>query len=70
MLEDLRLGLSFLASVAGLGGVRTPLVKAFLAIGAAITGQDFAVTGRTLASLGLGHLDRAALQNHLAEGFR
>ena len=48
MLEDLRLGLSFLASVAGLAGVQTPLVKAFLAIGSAITGQDFAVTGRTL----------------------
>ena len=70
MLEDLRLGLSFLASVAGLAGVQTPLVKAFLAIGSAITEQDFAVTGRTLASLSLGDLDRAALQNHLAEGFR
>jgi opine dehydrogenase len=70
MLEDLRLGLSFLASVAGLAGVQTPLVKAFLAIGSAITGQDFTVTGRSLASLGLGNLDRAALQNHLAEGFR
>jgi opine dehydrogenase len=70
MLEDLRLGLSFLASVARLAGVQTPLVKAFLAIGSAITGQDFAVTGRSLASLGLGDLDRAALQNHLAEGFR
>ena len=70
MLEDLRLGLSFLASVAGLAGVQTPLVKAFLAIGSAITRQDFTVTGRTLSSLGLGDLDRAALQNLLAEGFR
>jgi opine dehydrogenase len=70
MLEDLRLGLSFLASVAGIAGVQTPLVNAFLAIGSAITGEDFAVKGRTLASLGLGGLDRAALQNHLAEGFR
>jgi opine dehydrogenase len=70
MLEDLRLGLSFLASVAGLAGVQTPLVKAFLAIGSAITGQDFAVTGRTLPSLGLGDLDRTALQTLLVEGFR
>jgi opine dehydrogenase len=70
MLEDLRLGLSFLASVAGLAGVQTPLVKAFLAIGSAITGQDFAVTGRSLSSLGLGDLDRAALQTLLNEGFR
>ena len=30
-----------------LAGVQTPLVKAFLAIGSAITGQDFAVTGRS-----------------------
>jgi opine dehydrogenase len=49
--------------------VQTPLVKAFLAIGSAITEQDFAVTGRTLASLGLGDLDRAALQTLLIEGF-
>jgi opine dehydrogenase len=70
MLEDTRLGLSFLASVARLAGAATPLVDAFLAIGSAITGQDFAKTGRTLASLGLGGLDRAGLQNLLREGFR
>ena len=70
MLEDLRLGLSFLASVADLAGVQTPLIKAFLAIGSAITGEDFVTEGRTLSSLGLGHLDRRALQNLLAEGFR
>jgi opine dehydrogenase len=70
MLEDLRLGLSFFASVAVLAGVQTPLVKAFLAIGSAITGEDFATKGRTLSSLGLGDLDRAGLQGLLAEGFR
>ena len=70
MLEDLRLGLSFLTSVASLAGVRTPLANGFLAIGSAITKEDFAVTGRTLSSLGLGHLDRAGLQDLLAEGFR
>jgi opine dehydrogenase len=70
MLEDVRLGLSFLASVAALAGVKTPLVKAFLAIGSAITGEDFTTEGRTLSSLGLGDLDRAGLQNLLAEGFR
>jgi opine dehydrogenase len=56
--------------VARLAGVATPLVDAFLAIGGAITGQDFARTGRTLASLGLGGLDRAGLQALLREGFR
>jgi opine dehydrogenase len=70
MLEDTRMGLSFLASVARLAGVETPLVEAFLAIGGAICSEDFAKTGRTLASLGLAGLDRAGLQALLREGFR
>ena len=61
---------SLLASVAALAGVRTPLISAFLAIGSAITREDFAVKGRTLAALGLADLDRAGLQSLLAEGFR
>ncbi len=70
MREDLHLGLSFLVSVAELAGVVTPLAKAFLAIGAAICGEDFMNQGRTLASLGLGDLDREQLQTLLREGFR
>src|SRR3981189_3295739 len=54
MREDLRLGLSFLISVAELAGIATPLAKAFLAIGGTICGEDFMQNGRTLASLGLG----------------
>jgi opine dehydrogenase len=69
MREDLRLGLSFLVSVAELAGVATPLAFAFLAIGGAICGEDFMEAGRTLASLGLGHLDRGELQTLLREGF-
>ena len=70
MLEDVRIGLSFLISVADLAGVATPLARAFLAIGGAICGEDFMKTGRTLGSLGLGNLDRAGLQALLKEGFR
>jgi len=70
MREDLRLGLSFLVSAAELAGVTTPLAKAFLAIGGAICGEDFMNQGRTLASLGLGDLDREQLQTLLREGFR
>lgn len=70
MREDLRLGLSLLVSVAELAGVATPLAKAFLAIGGTICGEDFVSGGRTLASLGLVHLDRSALQTLLREGFR
>jgi opine dehydrogenase len=69
MREDLRLGLSLLVSVAELAGVPTPLAKSFLAIGGAICGEDFFKDGRTLAGLGLGHLDRNALQALLREGF-
>jgi opine dehydrogenase len=69
MREDLRLGLSLLASVADLAGVRAPLVKALLAIGGAICGEDFMMSGRTLANLGLGGLKLAELQTLLARGF-
>ena len=68
MMEDLRLGLSFLVSAAELAGVATPLAKSFLAIGGAICNEDFMRSGRTLASLGLGDLDRDALQRLLRGG--
>lgn len=69
MREDLRLGLSLLVSIAGLADVATPLARAFLTIGGAICGDDFMQGGRTLATLGLGHLGRAELQRLLREGF-
>jgi opine dehydrogenase len=69
MREDLKLGLSFLVSVAELVGVATPLAKSFLAIGGAICGEDFIKTGRSLESLGLGDLDHGQLQAILREGF-
>ena len=69
MVEDTHLGLSLFASAARLAGVATPLVDAFLAVGGAICGEDFLATGRTLASLGLGDLDRPGLQALLQEGF-
>jgi opine dehydrogenase len=69
MREDLRLGLSFLVSVAELAGVTTPLAKSFLAIGGAICGEDFMKDGRTLAGLGFGDLARQQLQALLRKGF-
>jgi opine dehydrogenase len=68
MLEDVRIGLSFLVSCGELAGVATPLARAFLAIGGAICGEDFLQTGRTLTSLGLVGLDRASLTKLLMEG--
>jgi opine dehydrogenase len=69
MLEDTRIGLSFLISVSQLAGVATPLASAFLAIGSAVCGEDFMTSGRTLSGMGLGHLDRPALHELLAKGF-
>jgi opine dehydrogenase len=69
MREDLRLGLSFLVSVADLARVATPLARSFLAIGGAICGEDFLAGGRTLESLGCSHLGRDGLQQLLGEGF-
>jgi opine dehydrogenase len=69
MREDLRVGLSFLTSVARLTGTPTPLATAFLSIGGAICHENFLEGGRTLQSLGLGGLDRDALQALLQNGF-
>ncbi|WP_342363417.1 NAD/NADP-dependent octopine/nopaline dehydrogenase family protein [Terrarubrum flagellatum] len=69
MREDLRVGLSFFRSVGALARVEMPLTNAFLAIGGAVCGKNFLEGGRTLASLGLGGLDRASLQMLLKEGF-
>ena len=69
MIEDVRMGLALLASTARLAGVSVPLVEAFLSIGAAICGEDFSRTGRTLESVGLGGLDRAGALKLLREGF-
>ena len=70
MMEDTRMGLALFASVARLAGAATPLVDAFLSVGSAICEEDFRTTGRSLGSLGLGDLDRIALQKLLREGFR
>jgi opine dehydrogenase len=68
MLEDTRLGLSFISSVGRWAGVPTPLADAFLAIGGAITGRDFHRDGRTLESLGLAGLSREAMRALMQEG--
>ena len=64
------IGLSFLASVAALAGVATPLVRAFLALGSTICNEDFMRTGRSLANLGLGELSIGDLKALLERGLR
>jgi opine dehydrogenase len=70
MLEDTRIGLSFLVSCGEFADVPTPLARAFMSIGGAVCGEDFMRTGRTLRSLGLGGVDRDVLQTMLAEGLQ
>ncbi len=70
MLEDVRIGLSFLVSCGELAGVPTPLARAFLSIGGAVCGEDFMQTGRTLRVARACRLDRKAIQTMLAEGLR
>ncbi len=69
MLEDTRIGLSFIVSMAELVGVPTPLAKAFLSIGSAVVGEDFMATGRTRRTLGIEAMSKDALQSLLARGF-
>ncbi len=69
MLEDTRIGLSLLLSVAELVDLDMPIARGFAMIGGAICGEDFRQTGRTLASVGLGGMDRAAVQHVLRQGF-
>ena len=70
MLEDVGIGLAWLAGVARLAGVAAPLVSALLALGSAICGVDFLARGRSLASLGLGELSVDDLKVLLQRGFR
>ena len=68
MREDVQVALAFLVSVADWAGVPCPVAKGLLALGGAICGEDFTVTGRTLGSLGLDSLDRTAMSALLEIG--
>ena len=70
MLEDTRLGLSFISSVGRWAGVPTPIASGFLAIASAITGRDLYAEGRTLEGLGLAALRDADMRRLLGEGIR
>jgi len=68
MMEDVRLGLAFLVSCAARAGVPAPVATGLLAIGSAICGEDFRLTGRTLEGLGLAGLTPAAFADLLERG--
>lgn len=69
MREDVALGLSFLVSVAEWVDVPAPVARGLLALGAAITEEDFSREGRTLSALGLQRYSRTAMRDLLHAGF-
>ena len=54
MMEDTKLGLSLLVSMADAAGIDVPVARSLMTLGGAINGEDFLETGRPLAKLGLG----------------
>jgi opine dehydrogenase len=68
MVEDTKLGLSFLASVGKWAGVDAPITCGMLAIASAILGEDLYRTGRSLEALGLATLTRGEMSQLLREG--
>lgn len=68
VIEDTELGLAFLASAARYAGVDAPIAHGLLAVVGGIVGRDLRHGPRTLESLGLAGLDRAALQHRLHHG--
>jgi opine dehydrogenase len=59
--EDFGHGLLPFIEIARIASVPTPVADALYRLGAALTGTDFAATGRTAAAMGIAGLDRAGL---------
>lgn len=68
MLEDTRMGLSFIVSVGRWAGQPTPVAEGLLSIASAITGQDLFAQGRTLEALGLATLSLEQMRSLLTYG--
>jgi opine dehydrogenase len=68
VVEDIELGLAFLASVARWAGVDAPVAHGLLAVAGAFLGRDLRRGPRTFEALGLAGLDREALARLLEQG--
>lgn len=69
MLEDTRLGLSFLTSVAQWADVAAPIASGLVALAEAVVGEGFSTGARTFASLGLAEYSKDRMQDLLRNGF-
>ncbi len=68
VVEDVGCGLALWSSLGRRLGVPTPLADAFLALAAAVNGEDYRTTGRTLENLGLAGLSDEQLRERLRTG--
>lgn len=68
MLEDTRLGLSFIVSVGRWANVPTPVASGLLAIASAVAERDLYSEGRTLENLGLAQLSEQEMRDLLQNG--
>jgi opine dehydrogenase len=69
MLEDIALGLTFLESLAKWAGVETAMISSILTLAGVVAGDDFRISGRTLANLGLAGMSHDEMCNLLEQGF-
>lgn len=66
--EDVPYGVRTWAELGERAGVATPVARALVTLGDAVMGTDSWRDGRSLADLGLGDVDVAGLDAHLAKG--
>jgi opine dehydrogenase len=66
--EDVPYALVLIGEIGDVAGVDTPLIDGLIALASAMNGTDYRASGRTLASLGLGGLDRQALLRLVNQG--
>lgn len=68
IVEDVKCNLALLQTVGDVAGCETPVMDSILTLIGGLTGEDYAQSGRTLASLGLGGMSLAQLQALLQGG--
>jgi len=68
VIEDIRLGLALLASVARAAGVDAPIAHGLLAVAGGFLGEELRYGPRTLEHLGLASLGMKGLQQRLQDG--
>lgn len=66
--EDVPYALVLISDLGKVAGAPTPVIDGLIALASALNGTDYRASGRTLASLGLGGLDRRALVSLVSEG--